>query len=119
MQRAPVAGLKRILLTHPEAPFVNVPVEQQQRLSARGVYFERCAGLARPPRQVYTMSRLAEIIRAVGVDSTILATDMGQPHNPLPHAGLTEYLEALLDQGFSEEEMRTMSSRKARGLLEF
>lgn len=112
-------GLKKILLTHPEAPFVNVPVEQQQRLAARGVLFERCANMARAPRQVYSMARLAEIIRTVGVASTVLATDMGQPQNPLPHEGLAEYVQGLLDQGFSEDELRTMTARNARALLDF
>ncbi len=72
-------GLQKIIITHPESPPIEMPVEQQQRLAARGVFFERCLGTAPAPRIPYSMSRFAEIIRAVGVESTILATDMCQP----------------------------------------
>ncbi len=32
---------------------------------------------------------------------------------------MLSYIEALLEQGFSADELRTMSSRNARSLLEF
>jgi hypothetical protein len=64
------------------------------------------------------MSEVAARIRAVGVASTVLATDFGQVDNPAPADGMQAYLEALVNEGFAPEDIRTMASVNARGLLD-
>jgi hypothetical protein len=116
--RARDMGLKKIVLTHPEIPSVALPVALQHRLAERRVYFERTYNMTLPPHNAVTMEQLAGFIREVGPESTIMATDFGQTHNPTPAEGFEAYIRGLLDNGFNADEIRRMGSENARGLLE-
>lgn len=116
--RAVEIGVRRIILTHPEMQVIALPVELQRTLARRGCYFERTYNLINPPHHAVTMEQIAARIREVGPESTVLATDFGQTHNPYPAEGFGMYLAGLLEQGFSEAEIRRMGSQNARGLLD-
>ncbi|MFN8526395.1 MAG: DUF6282 family protein [Chloroflexota bacterium] len=111
-------GIRRIISTHPDSPVINLPLELQKRLAKRGVYFERTFNYAHGPNAPYTFAQYAARIREVGIASTIMATDFGQPNNPPPASGLQMYIQACLDSGFSQTEIRAMSSAHARALLD-
>lgn len=98
-------GVRTILITHPEIGFIAMEPETQRALRGPGVYFERCfcrAGFR------LDWAGLAASIREVGVESTILATDLGQPDNPHPVDGLEIMAARLAEQGFSQAELRRM-----------
>lgn len=105
-------GVHAVLVTHPEMPFIDFPTALQQELAhIDGIFFERCYnaalssdGEARPEGLAY----IAQQIRTVGVDSTILSSDLGQPANPPPVAGFARYVRALRDQGISEAALDRM-----------
>jgi hypothetical protein len=108
------AGVAKILITHPEAPFTNMPLSVQSELAAVGCRFERVwvftmptAGGAVRPRD------LIAAIREVGFESTVLATDLGQKGNPSPVEGLRAFVRACLDSGFDEKQIRRMGSDNA------
>ena len=104
-------GVEKILITHPEAPFIDMPVPTQQELTQMGCLFERCWVFTTPALgQVITPARLMFEIRAVGYESTVLATDMGQVGNPSPIEGLRAYVDACLRAGFAEREVQRMGS---------
>lgn len=109
------AGVRRILVTHPEITFIRLPVEVQQELAQLGVLFERC--YVRPPLYSADWDELARIIRQVGVKSTVLATDLGQPENPDPITGYKEMLEQLHRRGFNWEELEIMTRLNPAQLL--
>lgn len=111
-------GLRKIVLTHPDLPVIAMPVAFQKRMAERGVYFERTFNVTLRPDAGLPLAALAERIRDVGSRSTILATDFGQPANPLPVEGMLAYVQGLLDNGFAPDEVRQMASDHARGLLE-
>lgn len=108
------AGVGRILVTHPEHKPVNLPAAMQRELAAPGVYFERCFA-----RSQFTLDwdGLAAEIREVGVETTVLATDLGQPDTPDPVTGLKQMLAEFAKRGFSQDELRTMSCRNPAVLL--
>jgi hypothetical protein len=116
--RAGAMGLRKIVLTHPDLPAIDMPVELQRRLAERGVFFERTINVTTPPYSTLTMAELAARIREVGPESTILATDFGQPRNPPPAEGLEAYVGGLLENGFSADEIRPMVGDHARALLD-
>jgi hypothetical protein len=116
--RAHAIGLTKIVVTHPDLPMVGMPVDLQRRLAERGVFFERTFNIVNPPYETLTIPELAARIRAVGHESTVMATDFGQLHNPTPAEGLEAYIRGLLDNGFSAAEVRAMVSEHARALLE-
>ncbi len=68
-------GVKKIFVTHPESNFQRLSIECQLRLRGEGLYFERCFA-----REGFSASweAMAEGIRAVGVESTILRLIWGR-----------------------------------------
>jgi hypothetical protein len=110
-------GHHRILVTHPEAHFVRMPVSIQLQIAGDGVFFERnYVDVFLSPGEV-TIAHLAERIRQVGVESTVIATDFGQVHNPSPVDGLRAYLAALLSEGFAWPDLRRMAGENPAHLL--
>jgi hypothetical protein len=107
-------GVRAVVVTHPEAGFVAVPVALQLELATLDmVFFERCAnssaGRAGEPTPPEQLDRIVAGIRAVGVETTVLATDYGQPANAFPVDGLRGYYEALLARGITAAELERMS----------
>jgi hypothetical protein len=100
------AGVKRIVITHPEFPTTLLSIAQQQELARLGVYFERC--FTTPNTGKISWEQVYANIRQVGPQSTILATDLGQTTAPYPDEGLGIFAEKLLENGFTEREVRSM-----------
>lgn len=107
-------GCRKFLVTHPEIDFVRMPVAMQKELAQPGVYFERCYA-----RKGFALDwdGLAASIRAVGVESTVLATDLGQPENPDPVSGFWEMKRRFAERGFREAELRRMMCENPARLL--
>jgi hypothetical protein len=116
--RAVEIGLRKIVSTHPDLPAISMPVELQKKLAERGVYFERTFNVTRPQYNTLTVAQLAARIREVGIGSTIMATDFGQPTSPLPAEGLEMYVQGMLENGISADQVRQMVSIHARELLD-
>jgi len=100
------AKVNRIVITHPEFPTTLLSIEQQQELARLGAYFERC--FTTPNTGKISWEQVYANIREVGPDTTILATDLGQTTAPYPDEGLATWAERLLDNGFSEADLRKM-----------
>lgn len=101
------AGVRKILVTHPEFEAVDMDLDTQVRLAGQGVFFERCCH-ALYTRQHLPLALVARQIRCVGIGSTILASDMGQLGYPEPAHALLHFCESLMRFGFSKEDIRTM-----------
>lgn len=114
---AKAAGVRKILVTHPEVPWVDMPASIQEELRDFGVCFERCFASTTPRGGGVLFARMAADIRRVGVSSTVLTTDLGQAGNPLPVEGLRAYIEALLKEGFSERDILLMAGETPARLL--
>lgn len=99
------AGVRHILVTHPELDIIGMPLDMQARLAQKGAMLERCFIVT---TMGYNIERLAEAVRAVGVASTVMATDFGQLVNPPPVEGLRTYVRAMLDAGFAGAEIERM-----------
>ncbi len=108
------AGVSKFLVTHPEIDFINLPVDLQRDIGGPGVYFERC--YVRPGFAL-GWDDFASVIRQVGVESTVLATDLGQPENPDPVGGLDEMYRQLARRGFSPSELERMMCHNPASLL--
>jgi Family of unknown function (DUF6282) len=106
VKAAQEVGVKRIVITHPEFPTTLLSIPQQQELARLGVFFERC--FTTPNTGKISWEQVYANIREVGPSSTILATDLGQTTAPYPDEGLATFIGNLLDQGFSEKDVRAM-----------
>ncbi len=119
---ARAAGVKRILITHPAAPFTDFPLDWQQELARQGCWFERCWVFTTPLLQrtgnYVSPERILNDIRQVGWETTLLATDFGQADNPSPVEGLRAFAAACLAAGFTEAQVRRMGADNPAALVE-
>lgn len=111
-------GVKKILITHPEHPPVELPLEQQEALRDQfDVFFERCLITTTFGGGDMPFETLAGAIRRVGPETTIISTDFGQAMNPTPLDGLAYYIRQLGDSGFSKDDIGRMSQENPADLL--
>jgi hypothetical protein len=109
------AGVRKVLVTHPEIEFIGLPLAAQCELVEPGLWFERC--FVRPGFAL-DWDGLAWVIRATGVERNVLATDLGQPGKPAPADGLRSMWLELRARGFSEADLRCMLVDTPARLLE-
>jgi len=113
MQVVPEArrrGVPNVLITHPEHSCVGLGLDQQLELAQLGgVWFERVFVITLPTSDQVPLGRVAEAIRTVGVDSTVMATDFGQAHNVSPVVGFQQYIGAMRERGFSQADIEEMT----------
>lgn len=116
------AGVKRILITHPSAPFTNFPPDLQGDLARQGCYFEHCWVFTTPLLQSMgkftSAARILSDIRQVGWEVTVLATDYGQADNAPPVDGLRAFAAACLAAGFTPAQVRRMGAENSAALVE-
>ncbi len=110
------AGIRHVVVTHPEFPTSDLSVAEQVALAERGALLERC--FTTPHTGKCSWEHVAEGIRATGPERNLLSTDLGQPENPAVEDGLALFADRLLAHGFSEDEIRTMTVANSRLLAE-
>jgi hypothetical protein len=115
IKAAKEAGVQRIIITHPEFPTTHLTVDDQKDLQQYGVYFERV--FTTPHTNKCTWEETLNNIKEVGPSSTIVATDLGQTTNPGLQEGFEIFIDKLLDAGFSEAQVKTMTQHNAAALL--
>ncbi|MFN3325679.1 MAG: DUF6282 family protein [Bryobacteraceae bacterium] len=110
VKRAKELGVGKVLITHPEWSATFYPIELQRQLAALGgVFFERCY-VSTTHRCGFTPFPVIEdAIAAVGVETTVISTDLGQVDTPAPVDGLRLYADRLLSSGFTREQIREMA----------
>jgi sugar phosphate isomerase/epimerase len=111
------AGVERILITHPELPLVSMPISVQQELAGPGVFFERCLIVTTPGEGDLPLSTIAQAVREIGPESTVMATDFGQAENPSPVAGMRRYIADMMDFGFDQAQLDRMTRVNPASLL--
>src|SRR5262249_27338810 len=112
-------GLGKVLVTHPEHPLLAIGLEEQRALAARGALFERCFcfTVGAIPGAPVALASIAEAIRTVGVDRTVLSTDLGRADLPDPVTGFERYVSGLHALGLSREELTRMCAETPARLL--
>lgn len=108
------AGVSDVVVTHPDYPTQAVPVDEQAALAARGAVLERCFAPVHSGK--VSWEQTVEAIRATGPEHNVLSTDLGQPANPPVEDGLALMADALLEAGFSDDDVRTMAVVNSRRL---
>lgn len=117
-KRAHEIGIERLIVTHPHALFVGATAEEMQELASFGAKNEMQYAFVTkvivPPQ---TMGHIAELIRKVGVESCTLATDGGQKVNPRPAEAFRLFIEGMLEEGLTADEIHYMVSDAPKRLL--
>ncbi|MDX2033743.1 MAG: DUF6282 family protein [Blastocatellia bacterium] len=109
------AGVKRIIVTHAEFPSQNLSAEEQIALADMGAVIEHCFTTYHTNKCPW--ETVFANIRAVGVERTMLATDLGQKTNPPVAEGFAAFAQRLLDAGFTGGEINRMAAVIPAGLV--
>lgn len=118
---ARAAGVRRILITHPSAPFTDFALDHQHDLARQGCFFEHCwvftTPLLKHMGHYVSPARILNDIRRVGWETVVLSTDYGQADNPAPVEGLRAFVAACLADGFTEAQVRRMGVENPAALV--
>jgi len=115
------AGVQHVVVTHAMSDPVRMTIPQMQQAAGEGAYIEFVYGATLPANNgapaLLSISDYAKAIRAVGPQSCILSSDLGQPGRPLHPDGLAKFFEALRKEGISQADIDVMSkTNPARAL---
>lgn len=113
------AGVKNIVVTHPEWWVVGMTVEDQIRMvKDYDVILERCyaQNMGGGAYKSNLQSNL-EIIQEAGYRNVMVDTDGGQVENPHWQLAMEEYMQYLVDHGIPMEHVYHMTRTIPAGLL--
>jgi hypothetical protein len=110
------AGVRKIIVTHAEFPSQNLSGTEQAELATMGAVIEHCFTTYHTNKAPW--EAVFANIRAVGVERTMLATDLGQKTNPPVAAGFASFAQRLLDAGFTGAEINRMAAVVPASLVE-
>lgn len=109
------AGIRKLLVNHPELNSVAIPLAMQKDMAAEGAFFER---MHLHGNSATDLPGLTAITRAVGIEQTVLVTDLGAAVYDLdPVQGMREFLQQMAAQGFSPADLDLMARRTPARLL--
>ncbi|MBQ8536311.1 MAG: cytosolic protein [Clostridia bacterium] len=99
-------GFKKLVITHPSFPTTSFTKEEQKELADLGGWIEHC--FTTPYTGKIAWETVYEQIRYVGVDKCFVSTDLGQPAYVYPDEGMLGFAQNLMDNGFTDAEIRHM-----------
>lgn len=110
-------GIERVLVNHPNFVTGATP-EQCREWADLGARFEHslCMYDDRSTFFHWKIDVLLDYVKAVGVERTLLCSDLGQKNNPLPVEAYRKVVRALLDAGVSGRDIQRMVGRNAGDL---
>jgi len=112
------AGVRNVLVNHPELWLIGMSIEDQRDLSATGAMMEVCVRSVTSPGHAELSPRiLAERIMAVGAEHVVMATDYGQVDSPPASEGMRWYIEQMLECGISPNDVERMTKVNPSRLL--
>ena len=108
--------VERVIITHVDFPSTFYSIEEQKELLTFGAFVEHCyttPATGKVPWDIFIGQ-----IRAIAAKRIILTTDLGQATGVFPDEGLALFAEKLLENGFSETDVRTMIAANPASLIE-
>ncbi len=109
-------GVEKIILTHPIYETTELSIADIRELTALGgVWAEQSYALI--PIDGQTPTRIAEYIRGVGAEHTVLSTDLGQASRQTSGEGMKLFRELLAAEGISHADLDLMSVDNPKRLL--
>ena len=115
---AVAAGVRKILVNHPELWLIGMSIEDQRELSAKGAMMEACIrSVTAPGDRDASPKSIAEQIRGVGAAHVVMATDYGQVDSPPAPEGMRWYIAQMLECGISPADIEVMMKANPSRLL--
>ena len=118
VREAKAEGVQHMVVTHAMLRPTHMSEAQMLEAANMGAYIEFVYNGLIGPYKEFDFADYAKAIRAVGVESCILASDLGQVVNPVHPEGLKAYFAGLRQQGISEAEIARMSQTNPASLFQ-
>ncbi len=119
IKAAAKADVNKLVVTHPEASFFDPALEILKELVQQGALIEHvyayCTSIA---RKMVSPEKIATMIKSIGVENIIMASDGGQRVNPPPVEMFKLFMKKMLENGISEDEIHIMTHENPAKLLE-
>ncbi|MGH9765910.1 MAG: DUF6282 family protein [Blastocatellia bacterium] len=116
VKEARALGVNRIIITHAEFPSQNLSGAEQAEIANSGAIIEHCFTTYHTNNAPW--EAVFANIREVGVERTMLSTDLGQKTNPPVAEGFAMFAQRLLDAGFAAREINRMAATIPGSLIE-
>lgn len=111
-------GVTKMVVDHPYLPFTDLAdIEAQRSLAAEGAFLNYAFSMMTPKWFSVSVPELVKNMRILGFDHVILSSDLGQLHNPMPAEGLRVYVQILLEEGVTPDEIDLMLRKNTTKLL--
>lgn len=107
----------KTVVTHVNFVTASLSTEDQRWMAEKGAYLELCYSSLSPAWRSTSIDHVADTVREVGPEHYVLASDLGQIHNPAPPEGLRIYISLLLERGFDPEDIRVMVKENPEKIL--
>jgi hypothetical protein len=100
-------GIKTVV-THVNFVTTSLSLEEQKWMANKGAFLEICYSSLSPAWRSASIEDVYETIKKVGPEKFVLASDLGQVHNPTPPEGMRIYISLLLERGIDPDDIRVM-----------
>jgi hypothetical protein len=117
IREARTQGVQHMVVTHAMLAPIHMSDPQMLEAAKMGAYIEFVYNGLLGSYKEFTFKDYARAVRHVGVDHCILASDMGQPANPLHPDGLVALFDGLKKEGFTQAEINRMAKENPARLL--
>jgi hypothetical protein len=117
VREARARGVRSIVITHPLMSSIGMSLEQMKQATALDAYIELVAYTVIGANATVSIKDFVRVIRTVGPEHCILASDLGQPGNPLHADGLDMLFSALRREGIPAADIERMSKVNPARLL--
>lgn len=110
-------GVEKVLIQHADLGIAPVPMDVQKDFAQSGAIIEKCYLACSDDFKDVTIQEMAYSIRKVGAESCVLVTDYGQDYNIPPIQAFNKFVEEMLGEGITENEIEMMIVHNPRRLL--
>jgi hypothetical protein len=127
IREAKTAGVKKIVCTHADYDPINMSIDDQREAAKLGAFIEHAyIGVFLGPQSSVprfqawrgaSVEQMAATIKAVGAQSSILASDMGAAPLEAPINGFVAFVKRLGELGISDAQLDQMTRANPSGLL--
>lgn len=110
-------GVEKILITHPFFKVPGLELSQLERLVGMGAIAEFGYCTVSPMWGHAPLAKVVHAIETVGPSRSILMSDAGQRHNPMPGECLRVFAQSVFESGIDEEGVERMIKHNPVDLL--